>query len=118
MTGGTVVVLGSVGRNFGAGMTGGLAYVLDENNNFSELLNHDGDKKLMRVPHDKINHLKQLVFKHQIRTKSVHAQAILDNWIRYAPLFWMVVPVGEQGEDEAQIESVTISSRDSIEVKS
>ena len=41
MTGGVIVVLGKVGRNVGAGMTGGLAYFLDEDGNFSDLVNHE-----------------------------------------------------------------------------
>ncbi|MDR3612854.1 MAG: glutamate synthase large subunit [Candidatus Obscuribacterales bacterium] len=128
MTGGTVVVLGSVGRNFGAGMTGGIAYVLDECDNFASLLNHDGDKKLMRVPDSAMGELKQLVFKHQIRTKSAHAQAILDDWERYAPLFWQVVPVGEQIEEKMQkdaaevletgaVDETRVGSLDSFDLK-
>jgi glutamate synthase (ferredoxin) len=128
MTGGTVVVLGSVGRNFGAGMTGGIAYVLDESGDFASLLNHDGDKKLMRVPDGELGKLKQLIFKHQIRTKSAHAQAILDDWLRYAPLFWQVVPVGEQTEDQLQqasvgahesvaVDETAVGSFDSVDVK-
>jgi glutamate synthase (ferredoxin) len=128
MTGGTVVVLGAVGRNFGAGMTGGIAYVLDESENFASLLNHDGDKKLMRVPDGAMGELKQLIFKHQIRTKSAHAQAILDDWQRYAPLFWQVVPVGEQTEDVTQqeysdaqgvlaVDESAVGSFDSVDLK-
>ncbi len=95
MTGGVVVILGSVGRNFGAGMTGGLAYILDDGL-FTQKFNPDGDKTLQRVPLAGAAALKSLIQAHYRYTDSDRAREILESWQDYLPQFWQVVPPAER----------------------
>ncbi len=96
MTGGHVVVLGPTGRNFGAGMTGGLAFVLDESGTFAEKFNADNGKKLQRVSSlEGQTKLKSLIQGHCRYTDSEKAQTILEQWESYLPQFWLVVPPSE-----------------------
>ncbi len=104
MTGGVVVVLGKVGRNVGAGMTGGLGYFLDEEGNFSDRVNK-GTVKLQRVNAPAgIEQLKSLIEAHWSRTGSVKAKVILDQWQEYLPKFWQLVPPSEADSPEASAE--------------
>jgi len=92
MTGGTVVVIGPTGKNFAAGMTGGIAYVLDEDGTFPKKLNpeHVG---LHRVSDDEdIATLRSLIERHHTSTGSLRSKEILDNWEHYLPMFWKVLP--------------------------
>ena len=93
MTNGTVVVLGRTGRNFGAGMTGGTAYVLDLENTFESLIN----PQLIRVERlgteDDINTLKGLIYKHLEMSESARAKEILADWSDFQGKFWKVVPL-------------------------
>ena len=96
MTGGQVVVLGEVGSNFGAGMTGGFSYVLDENKSFfdkcnRELINLDRVLNETMDPHRQ--NLKQLITEHYKNTKSIKAKEILEDFERYLPNFWLVSPI-------------------------
>ena len=121
MTGGVVVCLGPTGRNFAAGMSGGIAYVLDENNDFEqrcnlsmvelepiqdeddalEALDHQGGdletKGRVDISHDMTRYdaarLRQLIEKHLHYTNSSVAKMILDNWNDYLPKFVKVMPV-------------------------
>jgi glutamate synthase domain-containing protein 3 len=89
MTGGHVVVLGSTGRNFAAGMSGGIAYVLDETGDFDKRCN----KSMVELEAiDEPEHLKGLIKKHLHYTNSSRAQTILDNWNDYLPRFIKVMP--------------------------
>ncbi|GBG13740.1 glutamate synthase (NADPH/NADH) large chain [Novimethylophilus kurashikiensis] len=105
MTGGTVVVLGQTGLNFAAGMSGGVAYVLDEDGLFAKRCNmsmvsleqvHHVDN----VPSDAVHHmgqpdeitLKSLIEKHAAYTGSPRAKAILENWDEYRAKFVKVMP--------------------------
>src|SRR5438128_523025 len=91
MTAGVVVVLGPVGRNFGAGMSNGTAYVLDEVGNFASRCNSDMvGARLVEAEDDQP--LLHLVREHAARTASPRARAILDAWDRYHRLFRKVVP--------------------------
>ncbi|WP_228039963.1 glutamate synthase large subunit [Nodosilinea sp. LEGE 07088] len=101
MTGGVVVVLGPVGRNVGAGMTGGLAYFLDENGGFPVRVNPE-IVKVQRVitPAGEVQ-LKRLIEAHLAHTGSPKANAILANWSEYLPRFWQVVPPSEAEAPEA-----------------
>ncbi|HVV93514.1 MAG TPA: glutamate synthase large subunit, partial [Hyphomicrobiales bacterium] len=121
MTGGVTVVLGRTGRNFAAGMSGGVAYVLDEAGDFAERCNmsmvefepvveeeemlerlhhHGGDLEFMgRIDlfddltrHDE-ERLRQLIENHLRYTGSTRAKAILDDWAAYRPKFVKVMPV-------------------------
>jgi glutamate synthase (ferredoxin) len=106
MTGGVVVVLGKVGRNVGAGMTGGLAYFLDEDGSFPVLVNPE-IVKLQRVtaPAGE-QQLLELIQAHAERTGSAKAKLILTNWSEYLPLFWQVVPPSEADSPQANPDPV------------
>ena len=91
MTGGHVVVLGRTGRNFGAGMCGGFAYVLDLDGSFPESVNHarvdlepltDGDEEIIQ----------RLVRRHHEYTRSTRADEVLRKWNSFAPRFVKVFP--------------------------
>jgi len=91
MTGGTIVVLGSTGKNFGAGMTGGSAYILDVENHFQDLFN-PGLVVIERLNATTEVPLKELVEKHLKETGSAYAKEILADWPRFAASFWKVLP--------------------------
>jgi glutamate synthase domain-containing protein 2/glutamate synthase domain-containing protein 1/glutamate synthase domain-containing protein 3 len=93
MTGGRVLVLGKTGKNFGAGMTGGIAYVLDMDDSFQIDLNRElvTNERLERE--EDIIAVKELVYKHLERTESERAKEILGDWNRYQSKFWKVHPI-------------------------
>jgi glutamate synthase (NADPH/NADH) large chain len=121
MTGGVVVVIGQTGRNFAAGMSGGIAYVLDEDKSFAKRCNlsmvdlepvEEEDNLLERLHHhggdletkgridvlgDMSGHdeerLHQLITNHLAYTGSDRARHILDNWADYRTRFVKVMPV-------------------------
>ncbi|MCX8029494.1 MAG: glutamate synthase large subunit [Brevinematales bacterium] len=94
MTDGIVVVLGNVGKNFGAGMSGGLAFVLDEENRFQKLYNPQMVTIVKMTPNDEhISILKNMIENHYKYTQSTKAKEILDNFDKYVSLFWKVVPL-------------------------
>jgi glutamate synthase (ferredoxin) len=101
MTGGVIVVLGKVGRNVGAGMTGGLAYFLDEDGNFPALVNHEIVKLQRVITPAGEKQLQDLIQAHSDRTGSSKAKHILENWSEYLPKFWQVVPPSEADSPEA-----------------
>jgi glutamate synthase (ferredoxin) len=110
MTGGVIVVLGKVGRNVGAGMTGGLAYFLDETGNFPDFVNH-AIVKVQRVVSDVgRQQLYDLIKTHERRTGSPKAQEIIANWAEYLPKFWQLVPPSEADSPEAKTEEKQLSS--------
>ncbi|MEW5860975.1 MAG: glutamate synthase-related protein [Cyanobacteriota bacterium] len=105
MTGGTIVVLGRVGRNVGAGMTGGLAYFLDEDGSFTSKVNPEIVKlQRVRTPAGE-QQLKELIELHAERASSQKAKDILANWAEYLPKFWQVVPPSEADSPEANPEA-------------
>jgi glutamate synthase (NADPH/NADH) large chain/glutamate synthase (ferredoxin) len=92
MTSGIVVILGETGRNFGAGMTNGIAFVLDETRDFGKRLNTElVTKARVHNPQD-VQMLRSLVSRHYHLTGSHRARTIIAEWSRYLPLFWKVVP--------------------------
>jgi glutamate synthase (NADPH) large chain len=118
MTGGTVVVLGKAGRNFAAGMSGGIAYVLDEEGDFTQRCNmamvelepipeeeraaaHGGNGELEGHGKVTIDHvaghddemLKSLIQRHLLYTGSERARRVLENWAAYLPKFVKVMPL-------------------------
>ncbi|MBW4516277.1 MAG: glutamate synthase subunit alpha [Timaviella obliquedivisa GSE-PSE-MK23-08B] len=110
MTGGVIVVLGKAGRNVGAGMTGGLAYFLDEDGSFPTQVNPE-IVKVQRVVSDAgAQQLKTLVQAHADHTDSPKAQLILANWSEYLPRFWQVVPPSEADSPEAKAEERVLTS--------
>jgi glutamate synthase (NADPH/NADH) large chain/glutamate synthase (ferredoxin) len=92
MTGGTVVILGPTGKNFGAGMTGGVAYVLDLDAEFPDKLN----KQLVTIGRleqdDDVHALQALIYKHLEVTESALAKEILGDWETFKAKFWKVYP--------------------------
>jgi glutamate synthase (ferredoxin) len=101
MTGGVIVVLGNVGRNVGAGMTGGLAYFLDEDGSFPAKVNREIVKIQRVIASAGEQQLKELIQLHAERTDSPKAKAILRQWSDYLPQFWQVVPPSEADTPEA-----------------
>ena len=99
MTGGTVVVLGATGRNFGAGMSGGVAFVLDEEGVFEGLYN-PGMVRATRLAGDADEQLlKTLVERHAAATRSPRAKSILARWSQLRAAFWRVAPHALPGQD-------------------
>jgi len=93
MTGGVLLVLGSTGKNFGAGMTGGVAYVLDLDDSFPLKLNPELVSLERLEAEADIVSVKKLVYKHLERTESDRAKEILGDWHRYEPKFWKIRPI-------------------------
>ncbi|WP_392532707.1 glutamate synthase large subunit [Nostoc sp. C117] len=107
MTGGAIVVLGKVGRNVAAGMTGGLAYFLDEDGSFPELVNPEIVKMQRVITQAGANQLQELIKTHAERTASPKAKKILQNWQEFLPKFWQLVPPSEADSLEADPEKKT-----------
>ncbi len=93
MTGGRVVVLGETGRNFAAGMSGGLAYVWDKNHNFDYFCNMDMVEISLVEEAAYRKELKELIRKHYLYTGSPLAGRMLDDWNRYVEEFVLVIPI-------------------------
>jgi len=92
MTNGTVVVLGRTGKNFGAGMTGGAAYILDLENRFERLYNNQLISIARLASDSDIAALRALIQEHLDLTGSPRAAEILTSWEKFQPLFWKVSP--------------------------
>jgi len=92
MTGGIAVILGEVGRNFGAGMSGGIAYVYDVNNTFEKKCNKEAINLLAVEKEEDIKELKELIESHYNYTMSPLAQRILEKWETCLPRFIKVFP--------------------------
>jgi len=95
MTGGVALILGATGINFGAGMTGGFAYVLDRERIFVDHYNHE----LIDIHHigaesmeNHVHHLRGLIQRHVELTGSEWGSDLLDNFRRMLPKFWLVKP--------------------------
>jgi glutamate synthase domain-containing protein 2/glutamate synthase domain-containing protein 3 len=92
MTGGVVVVLGPTGRNFAAGMSGGVAFVYDAANDFAQRFNYGmADLEMVTDPEDAAT-LRAMVQEHLDLTGSAPARAILQDWDRALPRFKKVMP--------------------------
>ncbi|MBQ7423524.1 MAG: glutamate synthase large subunit [Prevotella sp.] len=93
MTGGRVVVLGETGRNFAAGMSGGVAYVWDKNHTFDYFCNMDMVE--INLVEDSVSRkeLHELIRQHYLHTGSKLARTMLDDWNRYVEDFIQVVPI-------------------------
>jgi len=92
MTGGRVVVLGSVGRNFGAGMSGGVAYVLDELGRFASHVNSQMVAVERLEDPEEVEEVRAMVEQHREYTGSSRAQAVLGRWSELAGRFVRVMP--------------------------
>ena len=108
MTGGAVIVLGKTGINFGAGMTGGFAMVLDQDHTFSDMYNHEL-VEIYRLNEEAMyaqsEYLKKLIATHFEKTHSIWAEEIHTNFSSYLPMFWLVKP------KQIQISSLLASLR-------
>ncbi|PGH54806.1 glutamate synthase large subunit [Azospirillum palustre] len=92
MTGGTAVILGKVGDNFGAGMTGGMAYIYDPEDSLPLFINEESVIfQRIEVPHYEAQ-LRALIEEHVAETQSRFAAEILNDWQRELGHFWQVVP--------------------------
>lgn len=92
MTGGRVVILGTTGKNFAAGMSGGIAYVLDEENSLYKRLNKElVSMDLVTEKYDVIE-LKEMIEEHVKETGSKKGKLILDNFSEYLPKFKKIIP--------------------------
>ena len=92
MTGGVALILGAVGRNFGAGMSGGVAYILDADNTFTKNCNGE-DLNIDPVElQEDVNQLRTLIENHFVATSSPLAKRILENWEATLPQFKKVLP--------------------------
>ncbi len=110
MTGGVVVVLGSVGRNVGAGMTGGLGYFLDESGDFQTRVNPEIVQVQRVLTEAGEQQLKSLIEAHADRTGSEKAKRILADWKTYLAHFWQVVPPSEADSVEAGVQKEKMST--------
>jgi glutamate synthase (NADPH) large chain len=95
MTGGVVCVLGRTGVNFGAGFTGGFAYVLDLDRDFVDRYNHeliDISRIQPEAMQSHLQHLQALIEQHVRETGSVWGEEILNDFRTYIGKFWVVKP--------------------------
>jgi glutamate synthase (ferredoxin) len=126
MTGGRVVVLGPTGRNFAAGMSGGIAYVLDEKGDFAARCNPDMvDLTPLEEP-EEVELVRDLVFRHVCSTESPRARDILTAWDQWRTRFVRVLPrdyarvlaaqkkMREQGlsDEEAEMAAFELNAHD------
>jgi glutamate synthase domain-containing protein 3 len=94
MTGGMVVVLGETGENFAAGMSSGVAYVLDSQDNFTDRCNTELVELLRVEDSAESEALRTVIEWHARKTRSKHAESILENWDQVRGQFWRVLPTG------------------------
>ena len=92
MTGGRVVILGSTGRNFAAGMSGGVAYVLDETGEFPANCNQQMVSLLRLTDHDETEFVWKMIQRHHAYTRSPLASRILADWKSQVSKFVVVMP--------------------------
>ncbi len=92
MTGGRAVILGQIGKNFAAGMSGGVAYVLDENNDLYTKINKEMVSISKITSKYDVQELKEMIEAHVNYTNSVKGKEILDNFKDYLPKFKKIIP--------------------------
>ena len=96
MTGGIIIILGSTGRNIGAGMTGGVAFILDEKNDIEKKVN----KEIVSIYKIHNKHQEEMLIEiisdYLKNTKSLKASRILKNWNYFKTQFKMIVPPSEE----------------------
>ena len=102
MTGGRVVVLGPTGRNFAAGMSGGIAYVIDDDRDFAQRCNKEMVQLLRLEDAEEVDLVKDLVSRHARLTGSARAAKVLLDWDHFQPRFVRVVPNDYRRVLEAQ----------------
>ena len=103
MTGGTVVVLGISGRNIAAGMTGGIAYFLDEENSLLSKVNKEIVSIKRVETHEGEQQLFNLISRFKEETDSTKAHNIIKSWDIFLPMFWQLVPPSESNSPVTNI---------------
>ena len=93
MTGGRVIVLGETGKNFAAGMSGGIAYVLVENQSFHSRFNTEMVELEIVSELQEQKWLRKCIERHQYYTKSHRAASLLENWEKTLSQFVKVMPI-------------------------
>ena len=96
MTGGVVVVLGSTGRNVGAGMTGGVAFLLDDGDRVTPRVNHEIVEVCSLTTAEQESTLKGLLEEHLAATGSSKASALLADWASAKTQFKVLIPPSER----------------------
>src|SRR5205823_1347798 len=91
MTGGRAIILGETGRNFAAGMSGGIAYVLDEHDRFANLVNREM-VELEAPDSEDLDYIHTMVRRHIEYTDSARGQHVIENWDRLAAKFVKIMP--------------------------
>ncbi len=115
MTGGVAVILGETGRNFGAGMSGGIAYVLDLDDKFRQRYN-PGMVGLERASSDIDEELLQtMIQRHYKLTGSLRAKQVLDNWESMKAKFWKVAPHPSMEDATAQEQDTKLLEVEALE---
>ena len=130
MTGGRVVVLGPTGRSFAAGMTGGIAHVIDDDRDFAQRCNKEMVQLLLLEEGEEADLVKDLVSRHARLTGSARAAKVLLEWEHFLPRFVRVVPndykrvleaqrkMRETGmsEEEAEMAAFELNAQDAARV--
>jgi glutamate synthase (ferredoxin) len=116
MTGGRVVVLGSTGRNFAAGMSGGIAYIFDEKGTFHKNCNLQMVALEKLEDPEEVQQVRQLIENHQKYTQSEKAASVLQNWNAAVPKFVKVMPKDYKRVLEAfkRVTAAGLSGEDAI----
>lgn len=114
MTGGCLVVLGSVGRNFAAGMSGGIAYVLNLDGCFTYYCNLEMVELTPTIGRADQKCIKEMLQKHVLYTESTLAKKVLDNWHQYMPRFVKVLPLDYKRVLEEQDHQARIFQSDQL----
>ena len=109
MTGGRAVILGKTGRNFAAGMSGGVAYVWNTNEDFHQNCNMDMVELDEVIADEDIAELHQLITLHRQYTGSTVAENVLNNWEALLPQFVKVIPIEYKRVLEQRSEHETAS---------
>ena len=91
-------MLGKTGRNIGAGMTGGIAFILDKKNDLDLRINQEIVEVHPLTATNQEQFLKDLIFEYHQKTKSPLAQKILSDWSSWKELFKAVVPPSEKSK--------------------
>nr|AYR06525.1 ferredoxin-dependent glutamate synthase [Rhodogorgon sp.] len=107
MTGGIVIVLGPSGRNIAAGMTGGISYFLDENQDLLPKVNQEIVKPQKVATYEGEKQLFDLIDLYRKKTNSVKATNILKHWESFLPMFWQLVPPSEM---DSPVTNLTFST--------
>ncbi|MCK5241916.1 glutamate synthase large subunit [bacterium] len=119
MTGGVAVILGNTGVNFAAGMSGGVAYVYDENELFDTKCNLDMVDLESVTKREDVEELRRLIAKHYYYTNSLRAKFILDHWQTQLPLFVKIMPIDykrvlERMAQEEMVDTDSVSATEEV----